>query len=84
MTNREFYEAIFGAVLPPFIDILNRRVKDSRLRFVVSMLVCLASGALINIDQLNLENFLESGTLIFASAQTIYHTYWKTSRLRRR
>lgn len=72
-------ELIAGAVLPPVIDIINRKVANSTLRYVVSMVICLALGAVFNLGQLNPGDILTSGAIIFAAAQTVYKTYWANS-----
>jgi hypothetical protein len=79
----QIIEAIIGAFLPIIIDFLNKKVDDSRIKYAVSLIVCLIAGAFININDINLNNFLASGALIFASAQTVYHTYWEKSNIRK-
>ena len=72
-------ELILGAFLPPVIDLINRYIKKSQYRYLVSLLVCLVAGALLNIKNLDIANILGGGALVFASAQTVYKTYWEKS-----
>ena len=81
--SREILETLGGAVLPPLIDLINKHVADKKVRYFVSLAVCLLMGWFLNIGNLSWSNFLTSGTLIFASAQTVYHTYWEKSKVRK-
>jgi len=81
--EQQAIEAIIGAFLPIIIDFLNKRVNDSRIKYIISLIVCLVVGAFININDITISNFLASGALIFASAQTVYHTYWEKSDIRK-
>lgn len=76
---------LIGLVLPPVIDLVNKFVKDSRLRYVVSLLICILVGAVINFNQLrvgSVTEFLVSAGLVFAEAQTVYKLYWSDSAAR--
>lgn len=75
-------ELIVGAIMPLVIDAINKFVTDSRLRYLVSIGICLIVGALFNLGSLSLNNILESGAIVFAAAQTIYKTYYSQSLLR--
>jgi len=75
-------ELIVGAVLPPVIDLINKYIKHSRVRYIVSIIVCLLLGVAFNYQNLDFTNILASGAIIFAAAQTTYKTYWNTSKLR--
>lgn len=78
----ETISLILGAVLPPFIDLLTKKVTNSKLRFGISLLVCVVIGAVINIQSFKAGEILESLALVFTSSQVIYATYWKESALR--
>jgi len=39
---------LLAILLPPFIDLINRKIKNSDLRFWVSVLVCIGIGGVIN------------------------------------
>lgn len=79
----EIVNVVVGAVLPPLIDVLNAKVKNSNVRYAVSVVVCLVVGVLVNIRSLSVSSVLASGSLVFASAQTVYKTYWKGSEARK-
>ena len=72
-----------GFILPPFIDLINRRIENSKVRFWVSMLVCVAVAVVLNLDKLNsFDELLGKASLIFAQAQIVYKTYWEKSGIR--
>lgn len=73
---------LLGAVLPPVIDFLTKTVTSSKVRFYISLAVCVLVGVLINFNNLAGSDILASVALVFSSAQVIYKTYWKESTLR--
>jgi hypothetical protein len=80
--NLQAVELIIGAVLPPFIDLVNRYIKNSRVKYGVSLLASILIGVILNYQELGIENVLGSGAIVFAAAQTVYKTYWKDAKLR--
>lgn len=78
----ETISLILGSILPLFIDLLTKKVTDSKIRFGISLGVCILVGVAINFKSFTPENILESVALVFASAQIIYKTYWKDADLR--
>lgn len=75
-------ELFIGAFLPPLIDVINKRVLNPKVRYLISLLVCIIVGVAFNYNTLSLENVLESSAIIFASAQTVYKTYYGESKMR--
>lgn len=78
-------ENLIGFILPPIIDLINKRVPKSNLRYIISLLVCLIIAAVLNVKELqfgNSESFLVSFGLIFGEAQTVYKLYWSESKAR--
>ena len=80
--DTKIFELIAGAVMPPAIDLINREIANSNVRFVISMVVCLVLGAIFNLGKLNPGDILASGAIIFAAAQTVYKTYYYKSNVR--
>lgn len=81
--NVETIKYLVGFLLPPIIDIVNKKVSNSILRFWVAMLVCVLVGILFNLDKLHdLPELLGNLALIFAEAQVVYKTYWENSQPR--
>lgn len=81
----EIIEMGIGIVLPAIIDIINTHVTESKARFVVSLVLPVIIGAAMNFQSLSggdVMAVLQSASIIFASAQTIYKTYWEKSDLR--
>lgn len=78
----EIISIVLGAIMPPIIDLLTKKVANSKVRFGISMAVCVVIGFAINYKTFTVENILASLALVFTSAQTIYHTYWKNADLR--
>ena len=77
-------EIILGLVLPPVIDLANRFVKNSKLRFVVSIAICIIAGTAVNIAKLKLISPLDalnSIGLVIASAQTMYKLFYNDSKV---
>lgn len=77
---------LLGLVLPPAIDFLNKHVADSKLRFVVSVAVCLLVAGAIKLyeGKLNLNSvpeFLASAGIVFTEAQAVYKLFYEKSRL---
>ncbi len=76
-------EVLVGAVLPTLIDLLNRKVKNSKVKYAISLVVCLLVGVLFNLKALDVADVLGSGAIVFVSAQTVYKTYWDKSKARK-
>lgn len=79
-------ELIIGAVLPPLLEIINRYVKSTKGKFIVSLLVPLFAGAALTFQQLSFvdpETALASGAVIFAAAQGVYKLYFRDSKIQR-
>jgi hypothetical protein len=71
---------LLGFFLPPVIDIINNRIADTRVRYLVSMAICLLIGIILNLDKLgNVDALLENISIVFITAQTTYNLYWKNS-----
>jgi hypothetical protein len=74
---------LIGFILPPFIDLINTKITNDKLKFWVSMLFCVVVGIVINLDKLNnLQELLGSLAIVFATAQVTYKTYWEKSVVR--
>lgn len=77
------YKDLIGLILPPFIDVINSRVADKKVRYWIAMLLCFAVGVLVNLDKLqDPKLLLANASLVFTSAQITYHTYWEKSVVR--
>jgi high-affinity Fe2+/Pb2+ permease len=78
---------LIGLLLPPFIDIINRRVKDSDVRFVISIVVCVLIGLLLNFvengSHLGNQNAIATSILtVFGASQLTYKGIWENSKAR--
>jgi len=73
--------AVIGAVMPPFIDLINRFVKNSRLRFVVSIMSTLLVGGILALAQYGSDIWTNTG-LIFAASQTVYKLWYSESEIK--
>lgn len=78
----ETISLVLGAILPPIIDLLTKKVSNDKVRFGISMAVCVLVGIVINYQTFDVKNILGSVGLVFASAQIVYNTYWKNASLR--
>lgn len=75
-------ENLVGLVLPLIIDLLNRFVPNSNLRYVISLVICLIVAALLNLSAIQLgdsNSFFASFGIIFAEAQSVYKIWWGKS-----
>lgn len=75
-------QALIGFIMPPIIDLINTRVANQRLRYIISLLISLLLGVLFTWDQLNWQDVLQSATIVFAASQTTYNLFWKDSQQR--
>lgn len=78
---------LLGLLLPPFIDIINRRIKDSDIRLLVSVLFCGVIGLLLHgwSNEWNFTNQDDVATSIlsvFGAAQFSFKVFWDESTLR--
>lgn len=78
---------LIGFILPPLIDLINKKVLDSRARFVVSFVTCVGVGIGMNVENLNVDSLgdvLGSIAVVFSSAQVAYKLFWEKSEIRKR
>lgn len=76
-------DLLIGLIMPPVIDLINRFVSNEKIRYIVAVLMCSGVGILLNLKSLSLEDVLESAALVFASATTVYKTWYGGSSLQR-
>lgn len=73
---------LVGFILPPVIDLINARVADTKVRFLISLAICVVISVVINFNQLQygtMSGFWASLALIGSEAQTVYNLFWKNS-----
>lgn len=78
-------ELLLGALVPVVVELIGKYVKNSNLKFGVSVLVPLVLGGVANYSSLaagDPEQVLASGAIIFTSAQAMYKLYFKDSALK--
>lgn len=81
----EAIQLVLGALLPPIIDLVNNKIADSKVRYLVSIAFCTLLAFLveqITNDSTTLGRLFEGSTSVFLSAQTIYKLFWEKSSLR--
>jgi len=78
-----------GIGLPVVIDFVNARVANSKIRFVLSVVICAVVALALNFNKvLEVNNWQDAGILagqvsfIFAQAQIVYKLYWEKNPLR--
>lgn len=76
--------AIIGIVLPFVVDFVNKNVKTSRTRYLIALLVSILAGGVQTYfnHQWDAKDVFGSIGVIFTLSQTVYKTYWETSKLR--
>lgn len=75
-----------GIILPPFVDLVNKHVADSKLRFLISVAASLALASALNLQYVldaDWTNVILRTAFIFAQAQIVYKLYWEKSQPRR-
>lgn len=81
--NSQVVLLIIGAILPPFIDLVNRFVPSSNWRFVVSVLFSVMAGAVLSYFDYGFNAVLADAGLLFTASQTIYKLWYENSSLQR-
>lgn len=81
-----------GFLLPPLIDLINRKIKDTDVRFWVSVLVCLIVGFFVSFlntalfDSMTILEIVEAVAVqtmaTFGMAQLTYKAAWEDSETR--
>jgi len=76
---------LVGFILPPIVEVINRDVKTSRERFVVTILVCLFSAILLHWKEIEYgtpEQVALFAGILFAESKLLYKFYFAKSDLR--
>lgn len=76
---------LIGLILPPFIDLINKKITDAKIKYLVALGVSILAGLLVNLDKLNVNDIpalLGSIALIATEAQAAYKLYWEKSPIR--
>lgn len=78
---------LIGLILPPFIDLINTRITNAKVRYAVSLLVAVLVAGVIKffggeLSWNNAGSMFASAGIIFAYAQTVYKLYWEKSATR--
>ncbi len=78
---------LLGFLLPPFIDIINRRIKSSDLRLIVSVVFCSVVGLVVHgwghqWDYRDQDAVARSVLAIFGAAQFTFKAFYDESELR--
>lgn len=84
---------LLGFLLPPILDIINRRVKDSDTRWGITVALCALVGIGLNVLQHNgvydttnwmavASSLATSVVAVFGSAQITYKKLWENSDVR--
>lgn len=82
---------LLGFLLLPIIDMVNRRIKDSDVRFLISIVICGLVGVGLNWIQTQFtfgtplqafESISKSVMVVFGMAQLAYRGIWEKSDLR--
>lgn len=81
----QYAPAVVGFGMPFLVEVINRDIKNSNIKFGVTVLLCVVVAALLHIPQLvtgSIEGLLSSITLIFAESQVVWKLYFEASTLR--
>lgn len=79
---------LIGFLIPPLVTVVNQKITNSKVKFMMTMLVCFVVAGLLNIQKLatsnswvDIEAFLNSLLLMFSESQVVYRLYFKGSTL---
>ena len=80
---------LFTFLLPPLIDMINRKVLDSDMRFWISVLMCMLVGTIIEFVEggfrfIGIDPVISQMLETFALAQLSYKGVWEGHSLRRK
>ena len=75
---------LIGFLLPPLIDLINRKVLNKDVRFWISVLICGTVGVVLNYvtnsgELGSIESIIDSMFLIFGMAQLSYKAVWENN-----
>lgn len=83
---------LLGLLLPPLIDLLNRKITDSDIRFWISVSVCFVFGSVVALlttalfDNMKVNEIVEAISMetivMFGLAQLSYKGLWEKSAVR--
>jgi hypothetical protein len=78
---------LIGLLLPPLIDLINRKILDEDVRFWISVGICVVFGIVIHMLQhgynfSNQDEVVKSILTVFGLAQISFNGYWKKSTIR--
>lgn len=77
------YQYLLGFILPPFIDLINQHIIDAKMRFWISIAICLIIATLFNLNKLtDWKNILLLAGAIITEAQIIHKQFWGDSQTR--
>lgn len=79
--NSEMILVIVGLVLPPIVDLVNKYVQNSKIRFLISIAFSLVVGGIVSVIQNGWENVAKDIGLIFATSQIVYKLWYEKSGL---
>lgn len=86
---------LLGFLVPPLIDLINRKITNSDKRFWVSVVFCFILGIILNFIEMNgvsgymgktigeiIESISKSGMVVFGLAQLSYRAVWDKAEMR--
>lgn len=72
-------ESLIGFVLPPVIELVNQKISNPTVKFLVSLVISAAVAVAIKFNELKFasaEEIFSSVALIAVEAQIAYRIYW--------
>jgi preprotein translocase subunit SecY len=83
---------LFAMLLPILIDLINRKIKDTDIRFWVSVVICVVIGVLFNFFDTSFDfltpadaaqSISNSIIVVFGIAQLSYKAIWENLKIRK-
>lgn len=78
---------LVGFIIPPFVELLNKEVDNERERFIVTLLACMAAGAVLHWSEIkvgSVDQAIQSISIIFIESQVVFKLYFKSSYFRQK
>lgn len=78
--------SLIGFILPPVIDLINRKIEDRDARFWISVLFCSVVGVVVYYAinrTISIDGMSAQILITFGEAQLIYKALWENSEARK-
>lgn len=78
-------DILFGFLLPPIIEIVNKDVQNETERYIIAYILCIFLACIVDyraIFSANLNNLLATVGIVCTESNVMFQLYWKNSLVR--